>query len=222
MIFPVKYLPVNWIDGMKVSKDHFIDTDKHHHDAQRDVASLPLTNYNFGLLPSPKASRAEFDLSVAENAGGTISIKLSQCNAITPGGCRIYLAKDQADNTQQLFATLKNTNPDPKNNNEISWFDVLLVVNPFERVPAGYPDPEENPPRHPFSDNKYTLQLIPSDQVKNSDLGAYFLVIGKLKIKGDDAGLENYIPPCTSIQSHAYFLLREFWFVDRSCAYYLH
>ncbi|HSH65636.1 MAG TPA: hypothetical protein VLB84_07525, partial [Bacteroidia bacterium] len=131
MIFPVKHLPVNWIDGMKVSKDNFIDTDKHYHDIIRDHASLFLTNTNFGLLPSPKGSRAVFDLSFIQNAANSITVKLNYCSAITPGGCRIFIEAE--DKSQALSATIKSDTGD-KSVNELIWYDVVVVVNPFERV----------------------------------------------------------------------------------------
>lgn len=200
MIYPVKYLPVNWIDGMKVSKDNFIDMDKHYHDTLRDIASVFITNYNFGLLPSSKGSRNVFDLSFIQNAANTITVKLNHCNAITPGGCRISIVTE--DKTNPLTATLK-VDRSEKLNAELTWYDIVLTVNPFERVPTGNPDPDENPPRHPYSDNMYTLSIIPSDQLNLSELGAYCLVIGKIKNKtGALSFIENYIPPCSSIESH--------------------
>lgn len=200
MIFPVKHLPVNWIDGMKVSKDNFIDTDNHYHDTIRDLASLFLTNHNFGLLPSPRGSRAVFDLSHIQNAANSITVKLNYCSAVSPGGCRIYIAPE--DKTQALSATLK-TESGEKISNELIWYDIVVAVNPFERVPMGNPDPEENPPRHPYSDNKYALSIVPSDQLNLAELGAYYLVIGKIKSKANTLYfLENYIPPSTTIDSH--------------------
>jgi hypothetical protein len=200
MIFPVKHLPVNWIDGMKVSKDNFIDTDKHYHDIIRDHASLFLTNTNFGLLPSPKGSRAVFDLSFIQNAANSITVKLNYCSAITPGGCRIFIEAE--DKSQALSATIKSDAGD-KSVNELIWYDVVVVVNPFDRVPMGNPDPEENPPRHPYSDNNYSLSIIPSDQLNLAELGAYYLVVGRIKNKANTFYfLENYIPPCTSVDSH--------------------
>ncbi len=200
MIFPVKHLPVNWIDGMKVSKDNFIDTDKHVHDSLRDVASLPLTNYNFGLLPSPKGSRTIFDLNIIQNTANTITVKLNYCNAITPGGCRIaILVEDKANALTAVFST---TDTD-RSSTELTWYDVVIVVNLFERIPMGNLDPEENPPRHPYSDNKYSLAIIPSEQLNLAELGAYYLVIGKIKGKGGSLQyIENYIPPSTAVNSH--------------------
>lgn len=200
MIFPVKHLPVNWIDGMKVSKDNFIDTDNHYHDTLRDNASLFLNNNNFGLLPSPRGSRAIFDLSFIQNAANSITVKLNYCSAVTPGGCRIFISTE--DKTQALSATLKTETGD-KASSELTWYDVVVTVNPFERVPMGNPDPEENPPRHPYSDNKYSLTIIPSDQLNLAELGAYYLVIGRIKSKSNTFYfLENYIPPSTSVDSH--------------------
>ena len=58
MIIPKKHLSVNWTDGMKVNKEHFIDTENFIVDNLRDVASIPVNTYNFGLLPPLKGSGA--------------------------------------------------------------------------------------------------------------------------------------------------------------------
>ena len=40
MMFPIKNFSVNWVDGMKISKNHFLASDKHFHDQIRDIAVL--------------------------------------------------------------------------------------------------------------------------------------------------------------------------------------
>jgi len=199
MIFPVKNLAVNWIDGMKVTKDNFIETDKHHHDIARDIVSLSLTGYNYGLLPAQTSTKEAFDLRVSENSASGIHLKLYYCNAITVNGCRICLTTD----SPVLSAFLKNEKPVLDSNSESKSFDVVLTANPFDRVPAGNPDPEENPPRHPFTDSTYKLHIIPSEQLNYAELGTYYLIIGKVKSKEGYFELENYIPPCTAVTSHS-------------------
>ena len=41
---------VNWTDGMKLNKDHFIEHENWVLDGIRNTASLRLTEFNYGLL----------------------------------------------------------------------------------------------------------------------------------------------------------------------------
>lgn len=201
MIFPVKNLPVNWVDGMKISKDHFVDSDRHFHDLIRDNASIHLTNYNFGLLPS-STGKNTFEIQIHENAANTIEAKLRYCDAITPGGFRISVDAQQYD-MPTFVASIKGSSDHSVNNNEVSWYEVILIADPYTRVPVGSPSLEENPPRHPYSDNRYTVQIVASDQLNIRELGAYYMVLGRIKNTGGNLSvLTSYIPPCTTITSH--------------------
>jgi predicted component of type VI protein secretion system len=202
MIYPLKNLPVNWVDGMKISKDHFIDSDKHLHDLVRDATSVNINSFNYGLLPPVPGTREFPDVKINETGPGTIEIKLIFCSAVTSGGFKIY-ADNRQQNNPQLVKEIKIRQENNIGNNELAWFDLILVADPFHRTPAGIPSLEENPPRHPFSDVTYQLQILPSEQVRQSDLGPYHFVIGKVKNKNNHLTLaENYIPPCSSVSSH--------------------
>src|SRR5260370_17032677 len=81
------YLPVNWIDGMKISRKHFEQTGLYTEELARDLAALPLTDYNFGILPGNRS----LDMAVFFDSGQRIQIELKSCNAITPNGSRIQV-----------------------------------------------------------------------------------------------------------------------------------
>jgi hypothetical protein len=203
MIFPIQHSSVNWVDGMKISKNHFIDADNHQLDTIRDGISIPLTSYNFGLLPPEKGSTTYFEIYMSEKPGNAVEVRLKQCQAVTLGGCRISVTSDVQENGILLSTVFQGAALQTVSNNEISWFEIVLVVNPYERIPKGNPDLEENPPRHPYSDNRYALQVLPENQLNKSDLGAYHLVIGAIKSRGGQLSpVHQYIPPCTSIESH--------------------
>ncbi|MBS1975586.1 MAG: hypothetical protein JST13_14640, partial [Bacteroidetes bacterium] len=48
MLGDLNYLPVNWVDGMKISRLHFDQSGQYLHEQLRDVAARNLTPYNFG------------------------------------------------------------------------------------------------------------------------------------------------------------------------------
>ena len=51
MITELKHFPVNWVDGMKISRRHFEQNEFFVHDALRDAYAVGLTNFNYGILP---------------------------------------------------------------------------------------------------------------------------------------------------------------------------
>lgn len=203
MLFPVKHQAVNWIDGMKISRQHFADTDKHAADALRDTASAFLHSYDYGLLPPFRGQRISSDFDIAERVTNQVEIRLRQCNAITAGGCRIDLPPLEYGAQliyQYAFDDAAAAAEDP---NTASLHYVVLSVNPFERVPAGDPDPNEMPPRHPFAAKQYQLMVMPAAQVNAGELGLHHLVIGQLvKQHGRFTVNEQYIPPSAAITSH--------------------
>ena len=190
-----KHLPVNWIDGMKISRKHFEQTGFYTEERGRDIAALGLTDYNFGILPD----EASLDVSVFFDSAQTINIELKSCNAVTPNGSRIQIGSGdgcklsinfkemaaryhlQLSQTQQLF--------------------ILLSVNPFRRMPAGVPVMEENPPRHPFTKPEIQLNVLPAEQLNTIQL-TDSIIIGNIVYQNGELQLNNeFIPPCTSVNS---------------------
>ncbi|RYF46285.1 MAG: hypothetical protein EOO39_50000, partial [Cytophagaceae bacterium] len=94
MLFPKSHLPVNWIDGMKLSQQHFVETDHHVQDLVRDSISLFLTSYNYGLLPPVRGTSVAHEFDLLEKNSDHVEVRLSRCNAITQGGCRIAINPD--------------------------------------------------------------------------------------------------------------------------------
>ncbi|WMJ71887.1 hypothetical protein RCC89_01685 [Cytophagaceae bacterium ABcell3] len=200
MIYPLKNFPVNWVDGMKISKDHFIDSDKHFTDLVRDAISTRITAHNFGLLPPIQGETDYINLKFSENGGNGAKVEMNYCNAITPGGFRIQI--DTRNENSYLTCEAKNL-LDNANSSETNLFNIVLVANPYQRTPKGEPSLEENPPRHPYTGVKYHLEIMNSEQVKAGELGPYFFVVGRIVNKGGMLSLdESYIPPSTSINSH--------------------
>ena len=190
-----KHLPVNWIDGMKISRKHFEQTGFYTEERGRDIAALGLTDYNFGILPV----EASLDLSVFFDSAQSINIELKSCNAVTPNGSRIQIGSGdgcklsinfkemaaryhlQLSQTQQLF--------------------ILLSVNPFRRMPAGVPVMEENPPRHPFTKPEIQLNVLPAEQLNTIQL-TDSIIIGNIVYQNGELQLNNeFIPPSASVNS---------------------
>ncbi|HPH98717.1 MAG TPA: hypothetical protein PK772_00160 [Chitinophagaceae bacterium] len=210
MIVPQQYLAVNWTDGMKIDKSHFINTENFIIDGLRDIASLQINNYNFGLLPPLKGSGAELSqYEISKTATNQIQIRISYCQAVTPGGVRISITGEGLTSYALSEAINLNTKVEQTNllNGSQEHFYVIIVVNPFEKKPSGEPDSEEIPIRQPHTQPHYDVQLVHVNNVNIEQLGAYHLVIGRIIKQGESYFKdEDFIPPCTSITSNAKLL----------------
>ncbi len=186
---------------MKIARRHFLQTEDHFTDAIRDTASLFLHSYDFGLLPPFRGQRVSCDFEMTERVTRQVELRLRHCNAVTAGGMRIHIQPDAYE--EQLVRTFSFAEEAPQEDGQVNYYSVVLSVNPYERVPAGTPDPEETPPRHPHVLNGIDLVVLPAEQVSAAEMSLNHLVIGQLVRKNGHISVnEQFIPPCTAIVSH--------------------
>jgi hypothetical protein len=188
---------------MKISKNHLSQTEDYFIDIVRDATNMNLTNYNFGILPPYKNDELSSDFEITEKISNHVEIELRKCNAITAGGCRININPLDQSEYLRLDYPFENDIASAENKNKQLFWDVILVVHPFDRTPAGAPDPEETPPRHPDAQKSYTLFIKPAGQIRVDESGMHHLIIGRVTKNGDRFEVDkSYIPPCTSMSSH--------------------
>ena len=191
----MNYLPVNWIDGMKISRKHFEETGWYTEALAKDISTLNLTDFNFGIQPSDNP----LDLLISCDFSHQISIELKACKAITPDGSRIRIRAAESLSLRTNFkdvAVRYNLRSD-----QPQQLLVLLSINPFQRLPTGEPLLNENPPRHPYTSPAYSLDLLPAEVLNPSQLSAS-IVIGKIIWQNGELQVPpDYIPACTSMKS---------------------
>lgn len=197
MIEPIKHFAVNWVDGMKISREHFVQQENFVIDSIRDANSLPVNKFNYGLLPvhDHYSDKNIYEIhNTATNDAQLIIIKLT---AITVAGHRIEISDHKAN----IRSLNKNTANDQEDSD--GQFYILASVNPFEKIPFGEIDAEEIPPRHPYSKPNYRIELVETSILNSSYSGGNYLILGKVAIKSGIAQIDNnFIPPCTSVESH--------------------
>lgn len=197
------YLLINWTDGVKINKDHFIESDFHHIESARDYATTHLTNYNYGLLEAVSGQNEAINLSIDVHTQERIALRLKYCNAITRKGCRI-LFNNELYGGNEPTATIESKDIDVNSNLE---FLVIITINPFNLVPVGEPDPENIPLHHPNALPKTDLAIISKSQFNTSFLEKHYLIVGKLQWKNGAFVLDNnYLPPIAKIKYHTNLL----------------
>lgn len=198
MIEKLTHFPVNWIDGMKINKTHFSDVQNFVSDSVRDSVGVHTSMISYGLLPVQDPIK----INLIIDNHKLLRIKVEECHAITPNGSRIEIGSGVSESLS-LSIPYPETARELKDN-ENAVLLACISVNPFKRTPYGEPDPEENPPRYPYTLPEYTLNLIPEDELKNTvGFGTHYLTIGKILVNSGESRIdENYIPPAVSVSSH--------------------
>jgi predicted component of type VI protein secretion system len=205
------YLPVNWADGMKVNKDHFIATDRNTIQAIRNSQSRFLNPYNYGLALPVSDRDLSLKLSIELDNQGSLHIKILRCQAVTRDGTTIDIDRNYFTE-DELTATLPSLKFDPQAGNENSFY-ILLAINPFGRQTTGLADPEETPPRLPYVIPEYQLTIQPASQ-KSSINSESALILGKIvNVDRKPEMDETYIPPCQTVFSHPKLAEYFSWFM---------
>lgn len=197
MIQPIKHYAVNWVDGMKISKDHLVQQEDFMIDSIRDSNSLQINSYNFGLLPISEKFGDKTIYELQSTATNDAQLIIKKCTAVTLAGYRIELF-DYKVNIRNLAKNMSQEQEDVDGE-----YYILASVNPFDHVSFGDIDAEEIPPRHPFTKPNYRIELVDVSILNSSYSGGNYLVLGKVAMKSGMAQIDaHFIPPCSSIESH--------------------
>jgi hypothetical protein len=194
-----KHYFINWIDGMKITKDHFIEMENAMIYHQQSGDRLLINPYNFGILPSGDGESA-LDISFNTDVTGHVNLSVNRCKAITTGGFIIDIDIVSTD-LEGLLVDLKDFDLQTIKSTSDKFY-IVLKVNPYNHVPVGQANPAENPPRHPYAIPEFRVYIVPVEQMNKAGLGDYFLIIGKLIVKDGIPVLDKeYISPCARISA---------------------
>lgn len=196
-----QHLQVNWIDGMKINKSHFLASQMYANQLAIGVSQIHLTAINFGLISNRQnGNPLKFTFFVDNHK--FIKVRLEECRAVTFGGERIILPPGLAHELNLEGEYDLRQDEDELRNNQEKNLLINLLVNPNNPIPYGEPDPEENPPRHPFLVPEFILSIVPEDRVKSGP-NKNQITIGRIVVNSVEAYLdETYIPACTTVESH--------------------
>ena len=105
MVPKIKHNAVNWIDGMKISRSHFSETNNFIFDHLRDGISIQLNTFNYGLLAPLPGEKTSLSFTVKETQSESHKVSLTQCRAVTQGGCRIEVLEGGEEVTSTIQLT---------------------------------------------------------------------------------------------------------------------
>ncbi|MEG0518249.1 MAG: type VI secretion system membrane-associated complex protein TssK [Bacteroidales bacterium] len=191
---------VNWQEQMKVLPTHFRQSEDFFIHQLNDLSTIFSDKYGYGLLSMPGENKGP-DIQIREDSAGDIEVSLYRCNAVTASGNRIhFIAANEDKPIRKIYSPAHEA---PSRIKEMTCMDIILTVNPFERVAVGELNPHESPPRHPDCEELYSLHITPSGELNIPSFGAHYLVIGRILKQGEMYIADNnYIPPCREMQGH--------------------
>ncbi len=73
---------VNWIDGMKINKNHFIDFENSVLEIVKQSERKDCNPTNFGLLPEYSEAGSSIDVTISVDGQESIEVVLNSCRAI--------------------------------------------------------------------------------------------------------------------------------------------
>ncbi|HXB42766.1 MAG TPA: hypothetical protein VNV85_01855 [Puia sp.] len=197
------FLPVNWVDGMKINKTHFIAQDNATLYQLAQNTNCLLNELNYGLLPVGDGNSG-VKIFISTDNQKKLQVRIQKCRAITPGGYYIEFNEDISLQSKNIAAQVVNEPITLRElKNKAIEFYIVVTINPYKRVPYGTMESAEIPPRVPYSAPSFFIDLVPVAEARRNAIGAFQVPVGKMSIQDQSVILqEDYIPPCTSVSSH--------------------
>ena len=199
MLPKLQYNLTNWIDGMKINRQHFVDSENAILDILRDINASMLHSFNYGLLEPLQGEKSALDCNVLYSQPNQFKVIVTHCRAITAGGCRIEILPGihpELTSDNEIFSNVEKSRGG-------SGYLAVITVDPFNRRPFGHADASEYPVRSQSSVSSYKLSLVEENSIDTGSLGAFHLPVARFYLNnGDLARDSDYIPPCAVISAH--------------------
>ncbi|MCH5720994.1 hypothetical protein [Niabella hibiscisoli] len=199
------YPHINWTDGMKLNKDAFIAQNNAHTFDLYNLISSTLSPIRYGILPLENS----FNIQINTDNQNTLRVSILSCKAITIGGAYININATESNSHTDANPSISLSLPGSVN--EVYW--VVLTTNPFDHVPFGTINLQENPPRFPYVKPAYSVQLVAHHELNQYAQNPYSLFIGKLIPAGGYLKPDTeYMPPaCLSMLRRIYWGSIQSW-----------
>lgn len=181
-----QHFQVNWVNGMKITSDHFLEMENHFIDRMQSSISGLVNPMNYGLVPGVAENTTSPRFTITLNKD-RITI-LNGMIILTPEGHLIQIPENQ---------TFPITSPAV----HADWFFLVVSGRPYVRAPFGTISPNENPARYPYAMQDLRFEFFAQGPEHFHVLEANKVPVGRYNglVYEED---KTYIPPCTSIVAH--------------------
>lgn len=191
----LKHNLTNWVDGMKINRSHFVDSENALLDLIRDHAGINNKQFSYGLLIPVQGEKSSLDCNVQNNqTGGLVKFSVRLCRGITLGGHRIEIIPGIHEPV-----TCEELEIDRSFQEHLA----IITVDHINRMPHGMGIEDEYPPRNPHTVSSYKVSVVPLETLDSGQLGMNHLAIAKFVYRGGELIKDNnYVPPCTTLLAH--------------------
>ena len=91
----LKYLNVNWENGMNIGKEHFVQQENAFTDQLNNNVAVFLNRNNYGLIPVEAGSDSSVKTVLKIDNQQFLKVKIFTCRGVTQGGARIEILEEQ-------------------------------------------------------------------------------------------------------------------------------
>jgi hypothetical protein len=190
------HLPINWTDGVKLTKDHFINNYFNYITIVSDYNKVQLNNFNYGCIQTASEKSIDIDIKIE---GGQLVAYLKKCELIAKNGHIISFDQD-------LYGTKlpeASINTNDLDRNSLEYYYVIVSINPYDLIPVGIPDPEMIPLHHPHVLPEIKVHIINKKDVNDNFLEGYFLIVKKITFQnGTFIEDDKYIAPVVKTKNN--------------------
>lgn len=190
------HLPINWTDGVKLTKDHFINNYFNFITIVSDYNKVHLNNFNYGCIDTANGKSIDIDIKIE---GGQLVAYLKKCEVIAKNGFVISYNQD----TYGTKLPEASINANDLDKNSFEHYYVIVSINPYNLIPVGIPDPEMIPLHHPHALPEIKLHIISKKEINDNFLSGYFLIVKKITFQnGIFVEDDKYIAPVVKTKSN--------------------
>ncbi len=194
MIEDIKNFKINWVDGMKISKEHFQSLQNFAENSIKDAYVVRKGRYGHGLLAAYQGDQNEYAINLDIHKSLKVTIK--KMRAISPNGNRIEITENTPSVKQEVVI-------DELSDKKLEEGFLLINLDTENPVAFGEQDPKEIPPRHPFLTNGHFFTFMSASELAKSGLSGNQLPIAKIEKEGKSLSTAtDYIPPCLTLGAH--------------------
>ena len=197
-------LSVNWENGIRITKEHFVDSDLFTNHVLQAYQKASITRYTYGIINTPSNSTESCVISFEKIATNQWRFQLQYCDAITAKAKRLYYDKESYESSLTFEYTYDRLHSN-------SSFFLCLELDAQEHVPVGFPKDSSNPVHKPYIVPKARIRKVYAEPIsvenENTFMHSNLVILARIKVLEDKVILDqDYICPVSKSRFHSRLL----------------